>query len=58
MSPLSWRFLLFLFYDGSRSRSRSMMAPLILLPWVRLVLRSRAPLVVASCWLVLGVGVI
>ena len=57
MSPLSWRFLLFLFYR-SRSRSRSMMAPLIVLPWVRLVLRSRAPLVVASCWLVLGVGVI
>ena len=57
VSPLSWRFL-FLFHGLLFNRSRLLMAPLILLPWVRLVLRSRAPLVVASCWLVLGVGVI
>ena len=56
MSPLSWRFLFHWFFLFNRSRL--LMAPLILLPWVRLVLRSRAPLVVASCWLVLGVGVI
>ena len=56
VSPLSWRFL-FLFHGLLFNRSRLLMA-IMLLPWVRLVLGSRAPLVVAGLLHVLGVGVV